>query len=254
MTTSSPASEFRAGLLKGLPVMLATAPFGLLLGAVAAQKGLSVLEIALMSAIVFAGSAQFVAVDIWTSPAPWAALGFSALLINMRHVLMSASIAPKMRNFHPAARVFGLFFLADELWALSEARAARQPFTPAFYFGLVTVFFAFWNVWSVLGALIGPALGDPAEFGFDFAFTAIFIALIVNFWKGMATGAVLIASAGTAALVHQVVAGPWYILAGALAGMAAAALVWRPGADTPPSEGDWSADVPGARLEPEETR
>ncbi|WP_248304488.1 AzlC family ABC transporter permease [Breoghania sp. L-A4] len=213
------------------------------------------LEISLMSAIVFAGSAQFVAVDIWSSPAPWAALGFSALLINMRHVLMSASIAPKMGGFHPAARILGLFFLADEIWALSEARAARERFTPAFYFGLITVFYVFWNFWSVLGALIGPALGDPVDTGFDFAFTAIFIALIVNFWKGPSTGAVLVASAATAALVHQLVAGPWYILAGAIAGMIAAALAWRPEPDAPRTEavqGDWSADVPGARLEPEE--
>lgn len=233
MTTPSPlpprtaAGDFRAGFLKGFPIILATAPFGLLLGAIAVQKGLSVLEISLMSAIVFAGSAQFVAVDIWTSPAPWAALGFSALLINMRHVLMSASIAPKMGAFPRPVRPLALFFLADEIWALSEAEAARGTFTPAFYGGVITVFYVMWNFWTVLGALIGPVLGDPADIGFDFAFTAVFITLIMNFWKGPATGAVLAASAGVAALTHAHVEGPWYILAGALAGMAAAALLWK---------------------------
>lgn len=225
--SGSIGSEFRVGFIKGLPIILATAPFGLLLGAIATQKGLSVLEVSLMSAIVFAGSSQFVAVDIWSSPAPWAALGFSALLVNMRHVLMSASIAPKMKGFHPVARVFGLFFLADEIWALSETRAAHARLTPAYYFGVVAVFYSFWNIWTVLGALFGPLVKDPAAIGFDFAFTAVFIALIVNFWKGPATGAVLAASAAVAAVVHGNVEGPWYILAGAFAGMIAAALLWR---------------------------
>lgn len=224
----SAGTDFRVGFVRGFPIILATAPFGLLLGAIAAQKGLSVLEVSLMSAIVFAGSAQFVAIDIWTSPAPWAALGFSALLINMRHVLMSASIGPRMGSFNPTLRIFGLFFLADEIWALSEAEAARARFTPAFYFGLVTVFYSLWNLWTVLGALIGPVLGNPADIGFDFAFTAVFIALIMSFWKGPATGAVLAASAAVAALTHTHVEGPWYILAGAIAGMIAAALLWRP--------------------------
>lgn len=221
------SADFRAGFLKGFPIILATAPFGLLLGAIAAQKGLSVLEISLMSAIVFAGSAQFVAIDIWSTPAPWLALGFSTLLVNMRHVLMSASIGPKMAGFPRATRPLALFFLADEIWALSEAEAALQRFTAAFYAGLATVFYVTWNLWTVLGALIGPVLGDPADMGFDFAFTAVFIALIINFWKGPATAAVLAASALAAGFTQTHVDGPWYILTGAFAGMSAAALLWR---------------------------
>ncbi|MEI2383768.1 AzlC family ABC transporter permease [Breoghania sp. JC706] len=247
----APGAEFTAGIVKATPIILATAPFGLLLGAIAAQKGLSLLEIGLMSTLVFAGSAQFIAIDLWSEPAPWLALGFSALLINLRHVLMGASISPKLGLFPPALKPFAMYFLVDELWALAEARAARAPLTPAFYFGMGLVFIVGWNTWSLLGGVVGPVLGDPAAIGFDFAFTALFIVLIMSFWKGATTGAVLLASAGTAAFVHAHVEGAWYILAGAFAGMIAAALFWRPdepetaGADQP----EWSADTPGARLD-----
>ncbi|PTW58786.1 4-azaleucine resistance transporter AzlC [Breoghania corrubedonensis] len=246
-----PRVEFTAGIIKALPIILATAPFGLLLGAIAAQKGLSLLEIGLMSTLVFAGSAQFVAIDVWSAPAPWLALGFSALLINLRHVLMGASIAPKLGLFPRALKPFAMYFLVDELWALAEARAARAPLTPAFYFGMGLVFIVGWNTWSLLGGVIGPVLGDPAAIGFDFAFTALFIVLIVSFWKGPQTGVVLIASAGTAALVHAHVEGAWYILAGAFAGMIAAAITWRAddGEATNAEQPDWSADTPGPRLE-----
>ncbi len=245
-----PRAEFTAGILRAVPVILATAPFGLLLGAVASQKGLSLLEIGLMSTLVFAGSAQFVAVEIWSTPAPWLALGFSALLVNLRHVLMGTSISPKLGLFPPAVRPFAMYFLVDELWAMAEARAAAQPLTPAFYFGMGIVFLIGWNFWSLLGGIIGPVLGNPADIGFDFAFSAIFIVLIVGFWKGPSTGAVLIASAGTAALVHAHVDGAWYILAGAIAGMIAAAVTWRPAEETPvTATGEWSVDMPGPHME-----
>lgn len=80
-------TEFRAGLKAIAPVIVAAMPIGLVFGAVAATKGLSPLETVLMSALVFAGGSQFVAMDIWTHPASWTTLGFAAFLVNIRHVL-----------------------------------------------------------------------------------------------------------------------------------------------------------------------
>ncbi len=116
------------------------------------------------------------------------------------------------------------------------------------------VFIVGWNSWSLLGGVIGPALDDPVDIGFDFAFSAMFIVLIVGFWKNAATGAVLAASGGTAVFVHAHVSGAWYILAGAFAGMIAAALFWRPESPEAPAspsqlQGEWSTDTPGSRLD-----
>ncbi len=222
---SAPAAEWRAGIMAIMPAAIAVVPFGLLLGAAAASKGLSPLEVGLMGGLVFAGSSQFVAVDLWTHPAPWLALGFAALLINLRHVLMSASISSKFGSFAPWQKTLAVFVLADEIWAVAERRALSQPLTPAFYFATGVFLYVNWLVWTVLGTVLGAAMGDPKAMGFDFAFTAIFIGLVVGFWQGRRTGFVIAASAIVAAIVEKAVEGPWYVLAGALAGIAVAAIM-----------------------------
>lgn len=217
----------RAGFMDGmraiLPLVAAAAPIGLVFGAVSATKGLSPLEATLMSALVFAGGSQFVAMDIWTHPASWAGLGFAALLVNIRHMLLSASIGPKMEAFSTPQKYAAMLFLADEIWAIAEMKARRARLTPAWFAGIVTPFYLGWVFASLLGALGGAFLGDPALIGLDFAFPALFIVLIMNFWQGPRTGAVLLASAMAAIAIKTVAGGAWYIAAGALAGLAVAA-------------------------------
>ncbi|MGO8657320.1 AzlC family ABC transporter permease, partial [Rhizobium ruizarguesonis] len=90
-------------------------------------------ETTLMSALVFAGGSQFVAMDICTHPASWIGVGFAALLVNIRHVLMSASIGMKMQSFSTIKRYAAVLFLADELWAMAEFRAGNRRLTPVWY-------------------------------------------------------------------------------------------------------------------------
>ena len=191
------------------PAMLAAVPIGLLFGALAAGKGLSPLEVMAMGALVFAGGAQF-------------ALVFSTLLINARHVLMGASIAPKLRGFSRWQKLLGLYYMADENWALAEKRARTHRLTPAYWFGMLIPFVACWITTSTLGAIVGAALGDPRRFGADFAFTALFIALVAAFWKGRVTFWTVAAAGIASALTYRFVGPPWHVLAGALCGLAAA--------------------------------
>jgi 4-azaleucine resistance transporter AzlC len=220
-------AEFFAGVRTIAPIIVAAVPIGLVFGAVASSKGLSPLEATLMSALVFAGGSQFVAMDIWTHPASWSALGFAALLVNIRHVLMGASLGGKMQAFSPWQKYIGVMVMADENWAMSEARARKTKLAPAYYAGLAVPFYLNWIVCSLVGALLGAFLGDPAAIGLDFAFPALFIVLVVSFWKGPATGMVLIASAVAAVVVHHYVPGAWHIAAGAAAGLVAALLGGR---------------------------
>lgn len=215
-------SEYLAGLKSIAPVLVAAMPIGLVFGAVAASKGLSPLETVLMSALVFAGGSQFVAMDIWTHPASWTTLGFAALLVNIRHVLLGASLGRKMDAFRPWQKYLGALVMADENWAMAEARARKTRLTPAFFAGLSVVFYINWLVCSLAGALLGAFLGDPALIGLDFAFPAVFIVLVTSFWKGPATGLVLLASALASITVYLTVPGAWYIAAGAAAGLVAA--------------------------------
>jgi 4-azaleucine resistance transporter AzlC len=226
-TDSLPSAELRAALVDIAPALVAAVPIGLLFGAVAVARGIAPLEAALMSALVFAGGAQFAAIELWQHPPPLLALLVSTALINARHILMGLSLAPKLKTFGTLQRLLGCAVMADENWALAERRASRQPLAPAYFLGMGAVFWANWVLWSTIGAMLGPVLGDPRRFGADFAFIAIFIGLVVALSKGARSAAVVAASALAATLVHSLAGSPWHVLSGAFAGIVAAALLYR---------------------------
>lgn len=229
--TSSAWTEFRAGMVEMAPFVAAALPMGLLFGTLAAGKGLSPLEAALMSATVFGGAAQFVAIDLWRDPAPWGLLTLTALIVNIRHVLMGTSMARHMGEFRPRWRPVAMFVMVDEIWAVAERRALQGPLPPAYYWGMGAVMYTQWVIGTTVGAVLGQTLGDPATYGFDFAFTAMFICILTGFWRGLRTGAVLAASGLAAAATFLAVGGAWYIMAGAAAGLAVAVVL----ADAEPS-------------------
>jgi 4-azaleucine resistance transporter AzlC len=215
--------EARAGARDIAPAAIAAVPIGLLFGAVAVTKGLSPAEVVLMSTIVFAGGAQFAAIETWVYPVPVLTLTFATLLINARHVLMGASLGPKMQGSR-WQKLVAFFFLTDEAWALSERRALHRPITMAYWAAVATVLPLAWIGSTAAGAVLGSILGDPSRLGADFAFTALFIGLIASFGYARVTLITVAASAVVAALVHLTIGAPWHVACGALAGIAAAYL------------------------------
>ncbi len=220
---SSYRREIRAGLRDIAPIAVAAVPIGLLFGALAAAKGLSPLEIALMSGLVFAGGAQFAVTEAWFHPAPIAALTFATLLINARHVLMGASLSPKLKLSRPQ-QLLAMYFLTDESWALSERRALERPITGAYWAAMALVLWLNWTISSTVGAVLGSFMGDPERIGADFAFTALFIGLMAGFGRSRVTLVTVAVSAVVAALVHHFIGAPWHVASGALAGIVAAYL------------------------------
>jgi branched chain amino acid efflux pump len=139
-------------------------------------------------------------------------------------VLMGASLKAKLSAFTPAQRFLGLFFMADENWAMAERRAAKRKLTPAYFLAMGGVFWTNWLVWTSIGALGGAFMGDPKRIGADFAFTALFIGLVAGFWKGRSTALTVAASALASALAYRFAGPPWHVAAGALCGILAAYL------------------------------
>lgn len=229
LPSATATADFAAGIAATVPVLVAEVPFALLLGALASERGLSWAETGLMSGLVFVGSSQFVVLNAWTAPPALAAIVIAAFVVNLRHVFMSASIRRKLDHWPRWVRPLALLFLADEIWAFAEARAARGRLSLAYYAGLALPLYLAWLTATVAGVALGSFIRDPKLFGFDFAFIAIFIGLIVGFRTQPAAAVTALAAGATAALCHLVAPGAWSIAAGAVAGMLAAALAYRPG-------------------------
>ena len=206
-------------------MVVAYIPIGLLWGTLAAGKGFSALAAMLMSVFVYAGASQFVAVDMWVQPLPLFVLTLTTLVVNLRHVLMSASISRHIKSVPTGWRYALMFILTDESWAMAERRALTRELDLGYLLGTFLPLWPTWFLCSFVGAAVGNRLGDPAVYGLDFAFSAIFLSIIMGFWKGPRTGAVIIASGLAAVAAKLLMPGAWYIMAGGVIGVIVAALL-----------------------------
>jgi 4-azaleucine resistance transporter AzlC len=192
--------------------------YGLVFGMLAVQGGMGVGEAVAMSIFVFAGASQFVALDLWVEPLPVFALWITTFAVNLRHVLMSAALAPAYKGVAPLKKYLSMFFLVDESWALTMAEFSSGKKSASFLLvGGLLIFFA-WNTATLTGALLGGAMPDPSRWGFDFAFTAMFIGLTTAMWRGTSDVPVLLVAGGAALAAEALLPGKWYILIGGVAG------------------------------------
>ena len=220
-------SDFKAGVADGWPMFLAYVPIAMLCGTLAAGKGFSPLEALLMSGLLYAGASQFVAIEMWVDPLPIVLMIFTIFIVNVRHMLYAASISRHINGIERRWHPFLMYILTDEAWALLERKALTQPLTLGYYLGVAGPLWPTWFLSSAIGAFIGRKLPDPALIGLDFAFAAMFIAILAGFWKGPRTGAVVITSAIVAVIAKTYLSGAWYIVLGGLAGVAVAALTYK---------------------------
>jgi 4-azaleucine resistance transporter AzlC len=230
--THSPRNEFRRGVLAIAPLLIGAIPFGLVLGAQAAQKGLSFVEVALMCGLNFAGGSEFVAIELWRNPPALLLIAGMTFLVNSRHLLMGATFEPHMRNLPPRKALLTLFFMADETWAfgLEDARS-RDTFTGRgqlslpFYAGLAAGLYGTWVTTTAIGAAIGPKFGSPETIGLDMAFPAVFLVLIRGLWKSYKAAIPWLVSLAVAMVIHISVPGSWYVAGGTLSGLFTAYLL-----------------------------
>lgn len=220
-------SEAWRGLRASLPVMLGFIPFALVLGAQATQKGLSVYAVPLMTGLNFGGGSEFAAIRLWTSPPHVLLIVAMSFLVNCRHILMGAALAPYLRHLPRRHVLPALFFMCDESWAMALAdvreRAAKAVSLP-YYLGLSAGLYLTWVVFTATGAALGPVIGDVEQFGFDMAFTAVFLVLLRGMWRGVRACRPWLVSLVVASLTYRFVPGAWYVAAGACAGLVAAVM------------------------------
>ncbi|WP_314342262.1 AzlC family ABC transporter permease [Simonsiella muelleri] len=220
-------TEFKRGVRESLPIVFGVLPFGLILGAQAAQKGMSSLETMLMMGLNFAGGSEFATVGAWTSPIPVLLIWTLTLMINSRHILMGAAFAPYLRDLPLRQLLPTLFVMIDETWAMgmAEIKKREQLGLPAFnlpyYWGIAVVLYMIWLLCGLVGSQFGYLLGNDIEkFGFGMAFPAVFLVLVRGMWRGMKAARPWVVSLVVAALVYLMLPnGGWYVLVGTLSGL-----------------------------------
>lgn len=222
-------SEFLRGVRASLPVLCGFVPFALVLGAQAAQKGIGSLQLALMTGLNFGGGSEFAAIKLWASPPDVLLIVAITLLINSRHLLMGATLAPLIRNLPRHKAFAALFFMCDESWAMGMAdaknralRGEAHPFSLPYYMGNAVSLYFVWVLFTSLGVLVGPFIGDVRAWGFDMAFPAVFLVLLQGMWKGGRAAFPWLVSLAVAAIAYLFVPGAWYVAAGTLSGIVVA--------------------------------
>lgn len=222
------SEQFYAGARACVPVAISVAAYGLVWGVLARGAGLSLLEVVMMSGLVFAGSAQFVALDLWTatpSSLPIGPLILAALIVNLRYLLLTATLRPLYPEKGLWRGALSMYLVTDENWAMTVAAMARGRGSVAFLMGGGVLAWISWMSTNLIGYGLGSAIDDPARWGLDFAFTATFLALLLGMWKGRGDIVPWLVAALAAIGTAQFVEGSWHILVGGVAGSLAGALV-----------------------------
>lgn len=173
--------EFFAGIKAELPIVLGVVPFGMIYGVVAVAAGLPASLAQAMSSIVFAGSAQFVAADLFAAGVPSVVLLLTTFIINLRHLFYSASLAPYVNWLPLRWKLMLAYLLTDEAYAVTILRFTENPANPTirhwYFLGAGLTLWVSWQLSTALGIFLGAAI--PAGWSLDFALVVTFIGLVI---------------------------------------------------------------------------
>jgi 4-azaleucine resistance transporter AzlC len=167
--------------------------FGLVYGVLARQAGLSPAATVTMSLLVFAGAAQFTAVVMW-GQAAGALIVLTTFIVNLRHLLMGASVAPYLRGQPGGWKALLAFGLTDESYALTISRYLSGAGSREFFLGANVGLYLGWNLSTAVGAVLGGLVVDPGRWGVDLVFPLTFLGLLMPLLHRPVTTAVALAS------------------------------------------------------------
>lgn len=177
-------NEFLAGIKDTIPMVIGAIPFGIIFGALAVTGDSPLTPTATMglSLFVFAGSAQFIGIGLYSQGIGLALIILTTFIVNLRHALYAASLAPYMRHVgHNWLLPLG-FWLTDETYAVVINRFqthGKNPYRHWYYFGSAIFMYLNWQLCTVIGIVAGQQLGDATSWGLDFAMVVTFIGIVV---------------------------------------------------------------------------
>ena len=219
-----PGYEFRRGFQSNLAVAFSVAAYGSVLGVLAAQKGISWHALLVMNLSIFAGSAQFVMVDMWLPPLPILEITLAVFVINLRYLFIGASLQPLFRGKSLIHRMAMMHLVADENWAVTMSAWRRGHGSSYFLLGGGTCVLGAWCLGTLTGHLAGAILTHPETWALDFAFVSVFSALAATLWRGKADLLPWIVAALLSIGAAKLMPGKWYVIIGGVGGALAGAL------------------------------
>lgn len=233
----SNAGAFLAGIRAQAPILLGIIPFGMIYGIAALEAGLSPAVAIGMSVIVLAGSSQFIAAQLFAAGAPGLIIVLTTFIVNLRHMLYSASVAPYTRHLPRRWKFILPFGLTDEVYAVvithfrqQDPAALRGGRDHWFFLGAG---FTLWSSWvgsSIVGVLLGASV--PAGWSLDFALALTFIALLIPTLEDRPTVAAALLAGITAVVARDLRYNLGLVLA-VLVGIGAGVLAERLGRAAP---------------------
>jgi 4-azaleucine resistance transporter AzlC len=177
---NTPRQEFIAGIKAELPLMIGVIPFGMIYGIIAVAAGLPPAAAQAMSIIIFAGSSQFVSAQLFGLSVPAIINVFTVGVINLRHALYSASIAPYLQTLTTRWKLILAYLLTDEAYAVTILHYQRdrvQGNKHWFFLGSGLTLWTTWQLSTAAGIFLGASV--PESWSLDFTLALIFIALVI---------------------------------------------------------------------------
>ena len=225
MSTTTPKSAYLNGLAAGAPFILVIVPFATLFGLLASEAGLNVIEALVFSIVVIAGAAQFTALQLIQEEAPTLIVLASALAVNLRMAMYSASLTPYLGAAPLWQRACAAYLTVDQSYLVAISKFERTPEMSvperiAYFFGAVTPGAPLWYLFTVLGAYLGTQV--PETWALDFALPITFLAMIAPMFRTLAHVIAALVAVSVSLMAAEVPYSLGIIIAG-MAGMVAGA-------------------------------
>ncbi len=190
------------GVKAEIPIVLGVIPFGMIYGVLGMAAGLTPLQTQAMSAIVFAGSAQFLGAQLISLGTPLPILWLTTAIINLRHALYSTALGPDLQHLTRRWRWLLAYLLTDEAYAATAVHYGNKQIPLAhkhyFFFGAGFTLWASWQISTAVGVLLGAQI--PPSWGLDFTLALTFIGILVPTLKDRPNGMAAL-SAGVVAVL-----------------------------------------------------
>lgn len=217
-------NNFRNGFLANLPIGVSVFAYGAVLGVLCIQKDIDFYQLALMNIFIFAGSSQFVIVDMWSASLDIIGVTVAALLVNLRYFLVTASLNTLFLGTTKTQKFKFIHFVTDESWAITMQRLKQEEITPMFLLGGGVSIFTVWFLGTSMGYFLGDFIQSPEKYGLDFAFIAIFLALVISMYKGKENIIPWLITIVSAIAFEQLIDGKIYIVLAAILGALSAVI------------------------------